>query len=118
MYVDIDGFFEMFVDVVPDLKQAAKTVLRRFKKENSPLYRAESKWKDWPKDAKETDVVNWLAPLIDQLLNFAEEHLPAPRSRRRLLARPRRSSKGSTAVRKLNAGFVDDSDAGSDSKCL
>lgn len=84
---------------------------------DSSLYRAESGWKGWPEDAKEIDVVKWFAHLIDQLLDFTEEHLPAPRSRRRLLAQTHRSLQGSTADHKLDIGFVGDPDADTDSKC-
>lgn len=117
MYVDIDSFSEAFVKVVPDQEQAVKTVLDRRKEGDSPLYRAESRWQGWPKDMEKIDVVNWFAPQIDQLLNFVEEHLLGPRSRRRLLAQPHRSFQGFTADCKLNVGFVDDSNVGMDSKC-
>ena len=84
---------------------------------DSPLYQAGSGRQGWPEGAKESDVLNWFAPVINQLLDFAEEHLPAPRSRRRLLAQPLKSLQGSTAPRKLDVGFVDDPNAGADSKC-
>lgn len=61
--------------------------------------------------------MSWFAPLTDQLLNFAEEHRPAPRTRRRPLAQPHRPLQGSTADRKLDVGFVDDPNAVVDSNC-
>jgi hypothetical protein len=48
---------------------------------------------------------------------IADEHLSTPRSPRRPLAQPHRPLQGSTADRKLDIGFVDDPDAGVDSKC-
>jgi hypothetical protein len=92
-------------------------VLDKCKEGDRPLYRVESGWQGWPEGAKEGDVLSWFAPLIDQLLDFEEEHLPTSQNRRRPLAQPHRPLQGSTADRKLDVGFVDDPDAGVDSKC-
>jgi hypothetical protein len=54
---------------------------------------------------------------MGQLLDFSEEHQPTSRARRRSLAQPYQPLQGSTAERKLDVGFVDDPNAGVDSKC-
>ncbi|CAG5181461.1 uncharacterized protein ALTATR162_LOCUS9774 [Alternaria atra] len=117
LYVGIPRFFEAFFEDVPGLRPAAQAVLDKCKEGDSPLYRLESGWQRWPGGAKERDVLSWFASLIDQLLDFAEEHMPGSRCRRRPLAQPNRPLQGSAADRKLDIGFVDDPNAGVDSKC-
>ena len=116
-HICVPGFFEAFVEDESGRKQAAQAVLDKCKEGDSPLYRVESGWQSWPESAKEGDVLNWFVTLIDQLLCFAEEHLLVPRSRRRVLAQPHRVLEGSTANCELDVGFVDDPNAGADSKC-
>ncbi|UPX12656.1 uncharacterized protein EKO05_0003197 [Ascochyta rabiei] len=117
LYVGVPGFFDAFLGDVPGLGTAAQVVLDKCKEGDSPLYRVESGWQGWPEGANEKGVLSWFTPLIDQLLDFADEHLSTPRSPRRPLAQPHRSLQGSTADRKLDIGFVDNPDAGVDSKC-
>ncbi|EDU47892.1 conserved hypothetical protein [Pyrenophora tritici-repentis Pt-1C-BFP] len=117
LYVGIPGFFKAFFEDVPGLRPAAEAVFKKCKEGESPLYQVESGWQGWPEGAKEKDVLSWFAPLIDQLLDFAEEHMPGSHGRRRPLAQPHRPLQGSAADRKLDIGFVDDPNAGVDSKC-
>ncbi|KAH8696886.1 hypothetical protein GQ44DRAFT_779472 [Phaeosphaeriaceae sp. PMI808] len=115
MYVGIPGFFEVFFGEIAE--PAARTVFERCKAGDNPLYREESGWQGWPEGAKERDVLSWFAVITDQFLDFAKEHQPASRARRRPLAQPHQPLQGSTADRKLDVGFVDDPSAGVDSKC-
>ena len=117
LYVDVPGFFKAYFGSVPGLKSVAQAVFNRCKEGDNPLYREESGWQGWPGGARERDVLNWFAPLTSQLLDFAEEHQPASRPRRRPLSQPYQPIQGSTADRKLDVGFVDDPSAGVDSKC-
>ncbi|TWU75060.1 hypothetical protein ED733_006610 [Metarhizium rileyi] len=116
IYVGIPGFFEAFFGEVVGLNLAAQAVFDKCKQGDNPLYREESGWRGWPEDAKERDVLAWFAPLTEQLLDFAVEHQPGSKSQRRPLAQPHQPLQGSTADRKLDIGFVEDSDAGMDSK--
>ncbi|KAH7108768.1 hypothetical protein B0J11DRAFT_449461 [Dendryphion nanum] len=116
MYVDIPGFSEAFFGEVAGLGSAAQAVFDKCKEGDSPFYE-ESAWRGWPEGAKEPDVLGWFAPLIAQLLDFAEEHKSVSRPRRRPLAQPFQPIQGSTAPRKLDIGFVDESVAGVNSKC-
>ncbi|KAJ6200008.1 hypothetical protein J3E72DRAFT_414557, partial [Bipolaris maydis] len=117
LFVGVPGFFDAFFGDVPGLRTAAQAVLDKCKEGDSPLYRVESGWQDWPEGAKEKDVLSWFAPLIDQFLDMADKQLSTPRSPRRLLAQPHQPLQGSMADRKLDIGFVDDPHAGVDSKC-
>ncbi|KAF2818207.1 hypothetical protein CC86DRAFT_337418 [Ophiobolus disseminans] len=117
LYVGIPGFFEAFFEDVPGLRPTAQAVFDKCKEGESPLFMVESGWQGWPEGAKEKDVLSWFAPLIDRLLDLADGHRPPPRVRRRPLAQPCQPLQGSTADRKLDIGFVDDPNAGVDSKC-
>jgi hypothetical protein len=114
MYVAVPGFFEAFFGKVAGLEPAAKAVFEKCKEGDNPLYQEESGWRSWPEGAKERDVLSWFAQLTGQLLDF---HQPTSRARRRPLAQPHQPLQGSTAERKLDVGFVDDPNAGVDSKC-
>ncbi|KAI1420215.1 serine/threonine-protein kinase Sgk2 [Xylaria sp. FL1777] len=117
MYVGIPSFFEAFFGKVAGLKAAATVAFEKCKEGDDPLYREGGGWQGWPEGAQEKDVLNWLAQVIEQLADFAEEHQPASRAQRRPLAQPHKPLQGSTAERKLDVGFVDNPDAGVDSKC-
>ena len=116
LYVGIPGFFDAFFEDVPGLRPTAQAVFDKCKEGDSPLYWVESGWQGWPEGAKEKDVLSWFAPLIDRLLDLTEGHQPQSRVRRRPLAQPHQPLQGSTADRKLDIGFVDDPNAGADSK--
>jgi hypothetical protein len=117
LYVGIPGFFDAFFGDVPGLRPAAQAVFDKCQQGDSPLYRLVSGWQGWPEGAKEKDVLSWFAPLTDQLLNLAEGLRQASGVRRRPLAQPHQPLQGSTANRKLDIGFVDDPNAGVNSKC-
>lgn len=117
LYVGIPGFFEAFFKDVPGLTPAAEAVFDKCQEGESPLYQVESGWQGWPEGAKEDDVLSWFAPLVDRLFDLAEGHRPVSGIRRRPLAQSHQPLQGSTANRKLDIGFVDDPNAGVDSKC-
>ncbi|KAI1584778.1 hypothetical protein PtrCC142_012217, partial [Pyrenophora tritici-repentis] len=117
LYVGIPGFFDAFFGDVLGLRPAAQAVFDKCQGGDSPLYRLASGWQGWPEGAKEKDVLRWFAPLIDRLLDLAEGHRLVSKIRRRPLAQPHQPLQGSTADRKLDIGFVDDPNAGVNSKC-
>jgi hypothetical protein len=116
MYVGVPGFFDAFFGEVADLGPAAQAVFDKCKEGDIPLYQEESGWQGWPEGAREGEVLSWFAPLTEQLSDFAEEHRPGPRVRRKTVARPHQPLQGSTADRKLDFGFVDGESAGVNSK--
>ncbi|KAE8849627.1 hypothetical protein PTNB73_01362 [Pyrenophora teres f. teres] len=117
IYVGIPGFFDAVFGDVPGLRPAAQAVFDKCKEGDSPLYRLASGWHGWPEGAKEKDALSWFAPLTDRLLDLTEGHQPESRVWRRPLAQPNRPLQGSTADRKLDVSFVDDPNAGVNSKC-
>jgi hypothetical protein len=116
MYVGIPGFFEAFFGKVADLQPATQAVFKRCCEGDNPLYQEESGWQGWPEEVKERDVLRWFAEITGQLSDYAAEHKPASKTRRRSLAQPHQPLQGSTADRKLDIGFVDDPSACADSK--
>lgn len=117
MYIDTPGFYAAFFGGVADLETASKVVFKKCREGSNPLYSEESGWDGWPKDAKQEDVLSWIAQMSEQFAKFAEDHKSSQTDRRRPLAQPNKPLQGSTAERKLDIGFVSDSSAGKDSKC-
>ncbi|EER24607.1 hypothetical protein CPC735_059770 [Coccidioides posadasii C735 delta SOWgp] len=108
LHGDIPGFYAAYFDDVEGLSSIAQAVFENCKAGDSPLYREESGWKDWPDNAVEKPVLEWLNEIIDQLIQFAQDHDPSRKAARRPLAQPAKPIAGSTAKRKLDIGFVDD----------
>jgi hypothetical protein len=117
MYIDIPGFYAAFFGNVADLETASKVVFKKCREGSNPLYCEDSGWDGWPKDAKQEDVLSWIAQMSEQFANLAADHKSSQTDRRRPLAQPNKPLQGSTAERKLDIGFVSDSSAGKDSKC-
>ena len=111
----VPGFYDAYFGEITGLEPAAKAVFRKCTEGNNPLYQEEGGWRQWPKAAKECDVINWFAGLADQLLDLAQDHRPTG-TRRRLVSQPDKPLQGSIAERKLDTGFVGDPNAGPDSK--
>ena len=61
--------------------------------------------------------MSWFAELSEKLAAFAEGYKPIPGGQRRPVAKPNEPIDGSVAKRKLDIGFVNDPQAGKDSRC-
>jgi hypothetical protein len=116
MHVGIPGFFAAIFGGITGLESTAKAVFGKCKEGNEPIYH-KGGWHGWPDDANERDVLRWFSGLSSLLDKSADEHQLVRKSSRRPLAQPDQPLQGSTAERKLDIGFVDDSNAGEDSKC-
>jgi hypothetical protein len=114
MYVGLCNFHETFLRGVADLETASKAVFKKCGEGRNPLYR--KGWSGWPEDANQDDVLGWFADLCEQLAELAGDHRPKA-TRPRPLAQPNKPVQGSTAERKLDIGFVSNSQAGKDSRC-
>jgi hypothetical protein len=57
-------------------------------------------------DAKQEDVLSWIAQMSEQFANFAEDYTSSQTDRRGSLAQPNKPLQGSTAERMLDIGFV------------
>lgn len=115
--VGVPGFYKAFFGEVEGLEAAATAVFVKCKEGDRPLYSEENDWRDWPKDAKEKEVLKWFAEQISLFLDLAEQQGLIPRTRRRTLAQPDQQLQGSTAERKLDIGFVNNPKASEDYKC-
>lgn len=74
MYINIPGFYAAFFGNVEDLETASKVVFKKCREGSNPLYCEESGWDGWPKDAKQEDVLSWIAQMSEQFANLAEDH--------------------------------------------
>ncbi|OJD13569.1 hypothetical protein AJ78_05985 [Emergomyces pasteurianus Ep9510] len=116
LYVDVPGFYEKFFQSIDRLEPAAQEILERCSEGEDPLYREGVGWRGWPEGAKERDVLDWLQRTIEEFIRLFGEHAPDRKIQRRPLAQPNKPIRGSTAERKLDIGFVDDSNATKDAK--
>lgn len=116
LYVDVPGFYEKFFQSIDRLEPAAQEILERCSEGEDRLYSNESGWRGWPEGAKEGDVLDWLQGIIEKIVRLFGEHSPDRKIQRRPLAQPNKPIRGSTAERKLDIGFVDDSNATKDAK--
>ncbi|KAJ2990197.1 hypothetical protein NUW58_g3071 [Xylaria curta] len=114
LYVGLPQFHETYFGRVAGLEVASKAVLQRCREGDNPILGG--RWRGWPEDANQDGVLAWFANVIDRLAIFAEAIKPSP-ARRRPLAQPNKPTRGSTAERGLDVGFVSDPDAGRDSRC-
>jgi hypothetical protein len=110
LFIDVPGFFDAFFEDAPNLTPVAEAVFRKCQGGKDPLYNEEGGWRDWPKDAKEEQVLKWLREPVDRLLGFAKGSEPTPTVRRRPLAQLSQPLLGSTTHRKPDIGFVNDTE--------
>lgn len=94
-------------------QRASKAVFKKCREGRNPLFH--KGWSGWPEKANQDDVLDWFADLCGQLAEFAGDH--GPKATRRPLAQANKPVEGSTAERKLDIGFVSNSQAGKDSRC-
>ncbi|RMD42513.1 hypothetical protein DV735_g2633, partial [Chaetothyriales sp. CBS 134920] len=117
MYVGLPNFHDTYFGGVADLQTASQAFFEQCLEGNDPRF--EGGWKGWPKDANQEDVLSWFADFSEKLAAFADVHksIPTHRHRRRPLAKPNKPIDGSVGKRKLDVGFVNDPQAGKDSRC-
>ncbi|OAL30160.1 hypothetical protein AYO20_08876 [Fonsecaea nubica] len=104
LYVGLPRFHEAFFGRVADLEEVSAAVFKKCKEGNEPLWR--DGWIEWPRKAKEEDVLRWLRRVHEKLVNFAETYKTLPRHPRWLLAQPNKIVQGSVADRKLDIAFL------------
>jgi hypothetical protein len=115
MYVGLPRFHDTFFGAIPELDRASELVFKKCLDGDDPLFH--EGWRDWPADANQNKVLDWLSTIIKKLDNLANKHKSTTTLPRRLLAKPNKPIQGSTAERKLDVAFVNDSDAQKESGC-
>jgi hypothetical protein len=116
MYVGVPGFFEAKFGGVTGLEQTAKVLLEECQKGDTPMYRRHEGWQGWPSDANERDVLGWFETLCNWIKETITGHKLMPETTRILIAQPSQPIQDSTAERKLDIGFIDESTTNKDSK--
>ncbi|RKK81727.1 hypothetical protein BFJ71_g15512 [Fusarium oxysporum] len=115
MYVGLRDFHNAYFGEVVGLEAATETFFEQCQRGSDPLF--VNGWKGWPKDAKQDDVLSWFAAFNQKLAVFAEDINPTAKYKRRPLAKPNEPIDGSIAKRKMDVGFVNNSEAEKDSRC-
>ncbi|KAK3936587.1 hypothetical protein QBC46DRAFT_366821 [Diplogelasinospora grovesii] len=113
IYVGLRDFHHTYFGDVADLKRTSEAFFKQCIEGSNPLF--DDGWIGWPKDANQDDVLNWFADFSERLSTFAEGHKST--RQRRPLAKPNEPIDGSIAIRKMDVGFVDGSNAKKDSRC-
>lgn len=114
MFVGLRNFFDAYFGAVPDLATASEAFFTECRKGRNRLFN--NGWRNWPEDAKQDDVLSWLADFIDKLSAFGQARRPTA-TIRRPLAKPNKPIDGSTGTRRMDIGFVNDPEAKKESRC-
>ncbi|KAK3933951.1 hypothetical protein QBC46DRAFT_400887, partial [Diplogelasinospora grovesii] len=115
MYAGLPDFYETYFGDVPNLDTASKTFFNDCSEGSNPLF--DNRWRGWPEEAKQDDVLSWFADFSEKLAASAERYEATPTRRRRPLAKPDEPIDGSISKRKMDVGFVNNPTAGKDSRC-
>ncbi|RMJ01691.1 hypothetical protein CDV36_015615 [Fusarium kuroshium] len=117
LYVGLRNFHGAYFGGVAGLDTASQAFFEQCVQGSDPLF--EDGWKGWPKDANQDDVLSWFADFSEKLAAFADGHksIPTHQHRRRPLAKPNKPIGGSVGKRKMDVGFVNDPQAGKNSRC-
>ncbi|KAL5583899.1 hypothetical protein FOVSG1_015250 [Fusarium oxysporum f. sp. vasinfectum] len=117
MYVELRNFHSAYFGGVADLQTASQAFFEQCLEGSDPLFK--DGWKGWPKDANQDDVLSWFADFSEKLTTFADgqKSISTHQHRRRPLAKPNEPIDGSVGRRKMDVGFVNDPQAGKDSRC-
>ncbi|KAH6646842.1 hypothetical protein BKA67DRAFT_525584 [Truncatella angustata] len=115
MYVGLHEFQERYFEDVLKLEPASEAFLEQCKENSNPIF--DTKWKGWPEDANQDDVLNWFANFCEKLSEFAGSYDLTRTYQRRPLAKPNEPIDGSTAKRKMDIGFARNPDANTTSRC-
>jgi hypothetical protein len=115
LYVGLRRFYEVFFERIDGLESAAETIFKKCMEGTDPLF--DEGWSGWPCTANQDEVLSWFADMSNRFMEFADASRLKPLNRRRPLAQPNKPIHGSTGERKLDVGFVDDPEAGKNSRC-
>ena len=85
LYVGIPSLYKVFFRGVEGLKEASAAVFKKCKEGDNPLY-TKGGWCNWPKSAKQDNILVWFNNLIKSFLGFIEEHRSAPKTQQTLIA--------------------------------
>lgn len=115
-YIELPNFYDTYFGSIKDLDTASNAFFERCLDSNDPLF--QDGWMGWPRDANQDDVLRWLAGFTDKLAAFAKSYNSTrPHQRRRMLwDRPNEPLQDSTADRKMDVGFIKDTNVGQNSR--
>lgn len=105
LQIEVPDFFDTVFEPCEEL---GKTIFRVCPEEHKDkaLYNEESGWSEWPRAAKEKDVLEWLQHFMDRLGDLAGEHSTRATVSRQFYQGPRTYGEGSPIRRKMDVGFA------------
>lgn len=107
--IDHPDVFDVFFGKISKLHEMTAAVLQSCKAGESPLFREEVGWMEWPERCEEAAVLQFLRQHVDRFLRSVDERGFRPAKRRRCLATPNKPIPGSISKRKLDTGLAYDS---------
>jgi hypothetical protein len=106
--IDHPDVFDAFFGKILELHETTAAVLQSCKAEESPLFREDVGWIEWPERCEEAAVLQFLRQHIGRFLSSVDECGFRPAKRRCCLATLNRPIPGSVSKRKLNIGIAYD----------
>lgn len=106
--IDHPVVFNALFGKISELREMTAAVLQNCKVGESPLFREDVGWIEWPERCEEAAVLQFLRQHIGRFLRSADECGFRPAKRRRCLATPNRPIPGSISKRKLDIGIAYD----------
>ncbi|KUI71725.1 Serine/threonine-protein kinase PLK4 [Cytospora mali] len=105
LYGDVPDFYNAFFGRIPGLQAAADAIFEECQQGASPNYQ-NGKWVDWPEDAGQDDVLEWLKSFCAKLGDMAKGH--GLTTTRQILPLGNKYVESATpAKRKPDVAFVD-----------
>jgi hypothetical protein len=115
LYVGIPKFWDKYFGGVDELEAASEVFFEQCRRGARPMF--VDGWTSWPTSAKEDEVLQWLSSFSKELATFAANRRSSPARPRRPLAKLNTPIYGSVGIRKLDIGFVNDTEAQADTTC-
>ena len=81
LYIGIPSLYKVFFREVEGLKEASDAIFKKCKEGDNLLYAKKGGWRNQPKGAKESKVLEWFNKLIKLFLDFVKEYRFALKTR-------------------------------------
>lgn len=105
--IDIPDFIPAVFGRIRRLDELTETVFGRCQEENTRLYIKGSGWTEWPPNAKEDLVLEWLQKLVERFTVWANECGVHPVVSRQIYKGPNTYLDGSSIKRKMDVGVME-----------
>ena len=76
LYIGISNWYKAFFRGVEGLKEVITAIFKKYKEGDNLLY-AKGGWRNWPKNIKQINILEWFNNLIKSFLGFIKEYRSA-----------------------------------------